>query len=165
MTRKDIWEHTGSRGCLGPGHQHLPGDDTCADFGRLGGSWPEKEGRAELRGDIMANEITGIWRITVKVSRYAFSSALLLREQWLIGMNLNPWKMLNKPAATSKEEHGNLFEGAVFALWLKQANLSWVPLSFHFVIHEIFHFYQSPWGSSLSELQARKACLPIVPAP
>lgn len=119
MTRKDIWEHTASRGCLGPGRQHLPGDDTCADFGRLGGSWPEKEGRAELRGDIMANEITGIWRITVKVSRYAFSSALLLREQWLIGMNLNPWKMLNKPAATSKEEHGNLFEGAVFALVIK----------------------------------------------
>lgn len=41
----------------------------------------EKEGRAELRGDIMAHEIIGLWRITVKVSRYPFSSALLLREQ------------------------------------------------------------------------------------
>ena len=58
-----------SRRGLGPGHQPPPGDAICAESGRLCGSWSGKTGRAELRGDIMANEITGIWRITVKVSR------------------------------------------------------------------------------------------------
>ena len=59
----------------------------------------------------MANKITGIWRITVKVSRQAFSLGLLLREQGLIIMRSDFLENV-KPAATSEKEHINLFDGS-----------------------------------------------------
>lgn len=50
----------------------------CHLFRILKAGWKAGKG---LRDDIMAKEIADIVRITVKVSREAFSSGMLLREQ------------------------------------------------------------------------------------
>ena len=66
MRKQDTWGTQESEGALAQATSLLPEIPLALNSE----GWPNKEGRAETRVDIAASEITGIWRITVKVGKH-----------------------------------------------------------------------------------------------